>query len=226
VSRSCFPTALTRDNLVRAIRGKTVWLLLLALILVRGGAACAQADVAIPESALREPWVRELAVLESLSATITSTPAGEDRVRLDDALTYLQVTLGEFEVQVDRVIDRIAADAQFPFAASETSEALGAQLSEIHARFDTLYAALGVQQREDVRAAQASLDALRQLLQDKVPFDRDVERAFGSGLRQQRVALATRWWNGEERAIAVKKLVAELRQKVSAAFLLYKISAA
>jgi hypothetical protein len=36
-------------------------------------------------------------------------------------------------------------------------------------------------------------------------------RALGSGSRQQIVELATRWWNGEERAIAVKKFVAELR---------------
>jgi hypothetical protein len=77
-----------------------------------------------------------------------------------------------------------------------------------------LYTVLGVQERADVRAAQASLDTLRKILQDKMPFERDVERALGSGTRQQRVELATRWWNGEERAIAVKKLVADLREQL------------
>jgi hypothetical protein len=32
------------------------------------------------------------------------------------------------------------------------------------------------------------------------------------------VELATRWWNGEERAIAVKKLVADLREKLEAVY--------
>ena len=200
-----------------AARWKRVWTSLLAVILLRSAAACAQPDLAIPESVLREPWVRQLAVLQSLSGTITSTSDAQDRVRLDDLLTYLQVTLGEFEVQVDQVIDRIVGDPQFSYVAAEASQTLGTQLTEIHERFDALYAALGVRQREDVRVAQASLDALRKLLRDKVAFERDVLRALGSGSRQQIVELATRWWNGEERAIAVKNLVADLRQELDRA---------
>jgi hypothetical protein len=71
-----------------------------------------------------------------------------------------------------------------------------------------------VRERADVRAAQASLDTLRKLLQDKRHFERDVVSAFGAGTRQQRIDLATRWWIGEERAIEVKRLVAALRAKV------------
>jgi hypothetical protein len=189
----------------------------LIAILLRSGSAAAQPDQAISEATLREPWNQQLAVLQSLSGSITAANA-DSRSQLGDALAILQVALGEFEVQVDQVIDRVLADAQFAFAAAETSQALSAQLAEVHARFDALYAVLGVQERADVRAAQASLDTLQKILQDKMHFERDVERALGSGTRQQRVELATRWWNGEERAIAVKKLVADLREKLEAVY--------
>lgn len=185
----------------------------LAALLLWSGPAAAQPDSLLSEAALREPWERQLAVLDSLSGAITST-RGDARTQLGDALAALQVVLGEFEVQVDQVIDRTLADAQFVYAAAETSQALATQLADVHARFDALYRALGVRDRDDVRAAQASLEALQAALRNKVPFERDLERAFGAGTRQSRVELATRWWNGEERAIAVKKLVAALREKI------------
>jgi hypothetical protein len=181
----------------------------LVAILSCSASAAAQSDFAVSESALREPWDRQLAVLESLSDPITAAGA-----RLGDTLAILQVTLGEFEAQVDRLIDRVVGDAQFVYVAAETSQELAAQLADIHGRFDALYAALGVRERADVRAAQASLDTLRKLLQDKTRFERDVVSAFGAGTRQQRIDLATRWWIGEERAIQVKRLVAALRAKV------------
>jgi hypothetical protein len=185
---------------------------LLSGVLLCSGSAGAQLDQAIPEAALREPWDRQLAVLQSLSSSITAAP-GDARAQLDGALAMLQVTLGEFELQVDRVIDRMIGDAQFAYVATETSQELSVQLAEIHGRFETLYAALGVQTRSDVRAAQASLDRLREILQAKAPFERDVLQA--SGFLQLRIELATRWWNGEERAIAVKALVATLRAKLA-----------
>jgi hypothetical protein len=39
-------------------------------------------------------------------------------------------------------------------------------------------------------------------------------RVRASSSQQQIVGLATRWWNGEEWAIAVKKFVAGLRQQL------------
>jgi hypothetical protein len=181
----------------------------LVAILSCSASAAAQSDFAVSEAALREPWDRQLAVLQSVSGSITAAGAP-----LGDTLTLLQVTLGEFEVQVDRLIDRVIGDAQFVYVAAETSQELAAQLAEIHARFDALYAALKVRERADVRAAQEALDTLRKLLQDKRHFERDVVRAFGAGTRQQRIDLATRWWIGEERAIEVKRFVAALRAKV------------
>jgi hypothetical protein len=187
---------------------------LIVIGLLTSAAVRGQAGVGVPESALREPWVQQLAVLNSLTVPITSVPDREHRARLGEALTHLEAALGKYEAQVDRVIEHIVGDPQFPYVAAETSGALGEQLAEVHARFDALYAALDVQQREDVHAAQSSLDALRKLLQAKVHFERDVLNVFAVLSRQQITELATRWWNGEEPAIAVKKLVADLRQKL------------
>ena len=46
--------------------------LLGASILAWSGLAVAQSDAAIPEVAMREPWVQQLAVLQSLSVPITN----------------------------------------------------------------------------------------------------------------------------------------------------------
>jgi hypothetical protein len=193
---------------------KWLGLLLLAAGLLASAAVRAQVGAEVPESMLREPWVQQLAVVQSLSGTITATTDAQARARLVEQLTYLQVAIGEYESQVDTVIDRIVGDPQFPYIAAETSGALGDKLAEIHGRFATLYTALGVQQREDVRAAQGSLAALRDRLLARAYFERDVVHVSASLSREQIVAFGTRWWNGEERAIAVKKLVAELRLKL------------
>jgi hypothetical protein len=196
---------------------KWVGALLLAAGLMLGAVARAQVGAAVPEPMLREPWVQELAVLESLTGTIAADAEAQRRAGLVDQLTYLQVALGEYESQVDRVIDRIVGDPQFGYIAAETSGELGEKLAEIHGRFDALYSALGVRQREDVRAAQASLAMLRDRLLARTYFERDVVHVMASLSREQIVAFGTRWWNGEERAIAVKKLVGELRAKLESA---------
>jgi len=188
--------------------------LALAALLSWGGAARAQATPAIAEATLRQPWEQQLAVLESLSTSITSVTDAQARAARSDALAVLQVALGEYEGQVDKVIDRIVGDPQFAYVAAEISEALGAKVAEIHGRLEALYAELGVRTREDVRRAQSSLDDLRSALEIKSRFERDVTLVVHSLSRQQIVDFATRWWNGEERAIAVKKLVAQLRQRL------------
>lgn len=198
------------ERALRSFGWEWIHLLLVAGLLA-SAAARGQVGSAVPESALREPWVQQLAVIESLSGAIAAPGDAAARDRMIDALTYLQVGIGEYEAQVDRVIDRIVGDPQFAYIATETSRSLGAQLAEVHARFAALYTVLGVQEREDVRAAQSSLDALRALLEAGSHFERDVVSVFASAQRDQIVGLATRWWNGEERAIAVKKRVAELR---------------
>jgi hypothetical protein len=189
---------------------------LLVALLVGFRCAGAYADVSITENELRTPWEQHLLVLQSLAESIRATPQASQRGALADSLARLQVSLGEYETQVDTVIDRIIGDPQYAFVAAETSEALSLQIADVHGRFDALYALLGVGNRADVRAAQATLDALRKALAARVAFEADVIRIRASAARQEIVGLATRWWNGEERAIAVKKLVADLRQTLEA----------
>ena len=182
-------------------------------ILLWSATAAAQSDAAIPESTMRDPWEQQLGVLQSLSPSIASIDAGV-RAELADALAGVEASVGEFEGQVDRLIDRFVADPQFAYAAARTSTVLAARLTDTHGRLDAFYTALGVRERADVRAAQASLGNLRDILNDQSRFEEDVMRALGAGSREQIIALATRWWRGEEQAIAVKKLVLELRHKL------------
>lgn len=185
--------------------------LLVVAALIWSGSAGAQSEE-LTEPTLKQPWEQHLAVLQSLSDSIRAVSDEQPRGKLADALATLQVALGEYENQCDTVIDRIIGDPAFAYAAAETSGALSAQLAEVHARFEALYTILGVQEREDVRKAQASLDSLRKVLGGKMAFERDVINALGSLSKPKIVGLATSWWNGEERAIAVKKLIASLRQ--------------
>lgn len=180
-------------------------LVVMGLTLVLGWSASvrAQSDPAIAESAMRDPWVAHLKVLESLPTI------GADR-NLAGELAELETALGEYERQVDRVIDRIVGDPQFAYVADETSRALAQQLAQVQLRFAAVYGVLDIGDRANVRAAQSALDALRATLAAEKPFEKDVLQALGSGSRQQIVGLATRWWNGEEQAIAVKKAVGAL----------------
>lgn len=195
-------------------RGALCTVLALAAIIAGVPIARAQAVPAITERTLRQPWEQQLAVLESLTDLITADADQRTRTARADALALLQVVIGEYETQVDKVIDRIVGDPQFPYVAAETSEALGATVAEIEQRFDALYRALGVQVRDDVRRAQGSLAELRDALQVRSRFERDVVLVAHSLSRQQIVEFATRWWNGEERAIAVKQRVGLLRQRL------------
>ena len=189
---------------------------MLSAIALCSGAAAAQSDAAISEAMLREPWVRELAVLESVAPLIPTAAAG-NRTPVADALARLEAALADYEQRVDVTIDRIIADPQFSYVADQWSQELAGSVAGVSTQLEALYGALGVRDRGDVRAAQASLDALHEILERKAPFERDVVRAIGSFSRQQIVELATRWWNGEERAIAVKKKVAALRQALDEA---------
>ncbi|MCW5619783.1 MAG: hypothetical protein KIS79_01575 [Burkholderiales bacterium] len=185
--------------------------LLYAVVWLWCGSVIAQVVPAIPEPMLREPWSMHLTLLQSLSERIQAVQPPQ-REHLADTLATLQVALGEYETQVDHVIDRVLADAQFPHTASEVSLELSQQIADVHGQLAALYDGLGVRERPDVQDAQDVLDALRKTLQARVHFERDV--IVGTASRPPRVELATRWWNGEERAIALKKLVAQLRKNV------------
>jgi len=174
-------------------------------------AAAAQVLAAIPEATLREPWAKHLAVVESLSQQISGTEANR-REALADTLSILQASLGEYETGFDRIIDRLISDANFRYDATQVSFDLSQKVSDIGVHLDTLYALLDVQERADVKDAQAALQELHRLLHVKTLFERDV--LAGLVGRPQTVELATRWWNAEERAIALKKRVGELRERL------------
>ena len=196
-----------RHDSVRRLRGWAVGLCAWLCC----AAAAAQILAAIPEATLREPWSRHLAVVESLSQQIAGAEPSR-REPLADTLSILQASLGEYETQFDRVIDRLIADANFRYAAAEVSFELSQQVADIGVHLDTLYALLGVQEREDVKDAQAALQELHRILHAKTFFERDV--LAGITARPQTVELATRWWNAEERAIALKKRLGELRERL------------
>ncbi len=187
--------------------------LLGASILAWSCLAGAQSDAAIPEVAMREPWVQQLAVLRSLSVPISTADAAV-QADLAVALAALEASIADYEERVDRVIDRLVADPQFAYSAAMTATGLADRLTDALARLDKVHAILGVRDRPDVVDARASLARLRDILLEHSAFKDDVMRALGGGSRTQIIALATRWWNGEERAIAVKKLAAELRQNL------------
>ena len=198
--------------------GRTWWTrwgfaLLLALL---AGLETASAQDALGEAALRAPWERQLLVLQSLSNTVLGTTGADRRAALTDHLTAVQVSVGEYETQVDEVIDRLIGDPQYAYVADQAAHELSVRIADVHRQFAALYAVLGVAERSDVQAAQAALDELRTILQSKSAFERDVVSTLASGSRQQIVGLATRWWKGEEQAIAVKKLVDDYRQKLDA----------
>jgi hypothetical protein len=189
------------------------WLGLLIALLAWHGSTYGQYS-GLSEAELRAPWEQHLVVLQSLSTLILGRSDAPQRAALANHLAALQVSLGEYETRVDEVIDRIIGDPQYAYVADKTSHDLSVQLDAVHGDFAALYAAIGVGSRADVQAAQASLATLAGVLRGKSTFERDLVSTLGSGSRQQIVDLATRWWKGEEQAIAVKKLAAGYREKV------------
>lgn len=184
----------------------------LALTALPPSLARAQLGTEIGEQALTAPWIAHNAALVAAQRTASPPIDGAARDRRIDRLTLAQVAIGEFESQVDELIERVGFDTQFGYVAAETSLALSRKLSEIDSALDALYADVGVRDRDDVHDARSKLRELAAVLEKKSPFERDVVNALGSGVRQTRVDLATRWWKGEEAAGQVKEVLARWRE--------------
>lgn len=176
--------------------------------------AHAQLGAEIGEQALITPWIAHHAALDAQQRASTRKLDGAALKRRIDRLTLAQVTIGEFEALVDELIERIGFDTQFGYVAAETSLALSRKLTDIAATLDALYADIGASDRAEVREAQSQLRELAAVLERKTPFERDVVNALGSGMRQMRVDLATRWWKGEEAAARVAQLLARWREQL------------
>ncbi len=198
------------------INGKSIktGIVVLSVVLCSSGPALAQWSSSISGGAIIRPWEQHLAVLQSLSGSISTVADAQTRAQLAEDLAALEADIDAFGLEIDEFINRLAGDPQFVYVAAETSRALSIPLAKVHARFYGVYSTLGVQEREDVITAQASLDTLRKILHEKRKFENDVTNALGFGSRQVIVALATRWWNGKEKSIEVRKAAENLRQQL------------
>jgi hypothetical protein len=179
-------------------------------------AGLAQLDQAISDASLTDPWDLQKAVVLSLPGGSLALDKPQIRTQLYATLGNLDEGLAGFESQVLIFIERLVGDPQYPYVAAENSAEMSAQIAGIEKNFGSLYAIFGLEQRADVRAAQASLEALKNTLAQKTPFENDVHRALGSGSSQQILALATRWWTATEHSIAVRKGVVDLKQRLEA----------
>jgi hypothetical protein len=200
----------TLNNLCRCTR-------VLALVMMFApSAGLAQLDQAISDASLTDPWNLEKAVVLSLP---TGTPAPNEpqiRSQIHATLSKLDEGLARFESQILTFIEHLVGDPQYPYVAAENSAEMSAQIAGIEKNFDSLYTAFDLEKRTDVRAAQASLGTLKSTLAQKTPFEHDVNRALGSGSRQEILSFATRWWTATEHSIAVRKAVADLKQRLEA----------
>ncbi len=188
-------------------------LVVLGAVAANGNQAQAQWSSSISAGELLRPWEQHLAVLQSLSGSISTLAKTQPGMQISADLLALEADIEAFGQEVDEFLNRLAADPQFVYVAADTSRLLSIRLGKVHTQFDSVYLALGVAQREDIVTAQASLEALRKVLHEKRKFENDVTNALGSGARQPIVALAVRFWNSKEKSIEVRKVAANLRQQ-------------
>ncbi len=196
---------------MNALRRLLVVALLTAAVLPAPHGAMAQTALDVDESTLKEPWELHLAAMAAAAPALSAAPA-EARASHGDRLAALVTALAEYEKQCDWVIDHIVGDPYFAYIATETSETLAGKTAAVHSALDAVYSGLQAQQREDVVAAQVSLDRLVKLFRARKPFERDVMTVIGTGGRDRLIAFATVWWHGEEKAIALKKRVEEMKR--------------
>jgi len=188
--------------------------LVYAAVLTASFPVLAQWSASISEGEIDQPWEQHLAVLQSSSGLILATEGVDSSVQIAKELATLEADIGEFGLEIEQFIYRLAGEPAYVYVAAETSLALSARLAKVHAQFHKLYLSLGVGEREDVITAQASLDALRAILRGKVKFENDVTNALGSGARKQIIGVANRWWNGKVKSDEVRNLAASLRQQL------------
>jgi len=179
------------------------------------GEAAAQLDQAITDKDLVDPWSRAKAVVLSLAGPIDTSVAHQQREQLDRDLSRLEDELAALQSQQETVAIRIVSNPAFVYDTSVSSREMSTQVAEIEASFDSLLGDLMVRQRPDVVAMQASLAALRRILEDKNRLERDVVRALGSGSKNEIQALASRWWAGAQSVEEARGAVADMRRRLA-----------
>lgn len=185
---------------------------LLVAGLLGAGSAAAQLNAAISDGELQEPWVQSRAVMQSLAEAVRSEADPARRTRIDRDLDALERDLADLQGKVERMAIGIASNIGYAYTAAEASRELAQKVDVVEADLASLYDGLDVTGRDDVAAAQASIEALKQLLLRERPFERDVTQAIGSGSKNAIQALAGRWWAAGERVGEVREAGIGLRR--------------
>lgn len=206
----------SEDGIMACINRKSIItrVFVYAVILTASFPVLAQWSASISQGEILQPWEQHLAVLQSLSGLISATGGVESSAQIANELATLEADIGAFGQEIEKFIYRLAGEPAYVYVVAETSLALSARLAKVHAQFHSLYLSLGVREREDVITAQASLDALREILRRKIKFENDVTNALGSGARTQIMGVANRWWIGKTKSDEVRNLAASLRQQL------------
>ena len=197
-----------------SLRG-AAWCTMVCVAILSWGEAAAQLDQAITDKDLVDPWSRAKAVVLSLAGPIDTSVAHQQREQLDRDLSRLEDELAALQSQQETVAIRIVSNPAFVYDTSVSSREMSTQVAEIEASFDSLLGDLMVRQRPDVVAMQASLAALRRILEDKNRLERDVVRALGSGSKNEIQALASRWWAGAQSVEEARGAVADMRRRLA-----------
>lgn len=155
-------------------------------------------DQAISDKALLEPWRLEQIIVRSLPAVLGEIHDSNQLAKIHSNLTMLADALATLQAQMEDVALAIAANPAFAYRAQEVSADLSLKIAEVGQKFDSLYRELSLQARADAVAAQEPLNSLREILSQKILFDRDVGGAIASGSKNQIQTLAGRWWKGAE----------------------------
>ena len=155
-------------------------------------------DQAISDKVLLEPWRHEQIVVRSLPAVLGEIHNPDELAKIYIRLATLTDLLSALHSEIEDIALAIAANPAFAYRAPEVSTDLAMKVAELWQQFDSLYQGLSLQVRPDAVAAQESLNSLREILSQKILFERDVGGAIASGSKNQIQALASRWWKAAE----------------------------
>lgn len=173
------------------------------ILAVSAGLAHAQGR-GLTEQELTDAWQRAKAVVTTLK------PANDGAAATQ--LDGLSQQLAHLQTELENVAIRIVAVPEFSYEASNKSAELADEVGDIGKRFDALFGTLGIRERDDVQAMQASLETLRRALADQHRMERDVVNTIGSGSKTEMQQLAGEWWRVSESVESVKIAVQNLRQ--------------
>ncbi len=175
------------------------------------GTAAAQLNQAIGDQDLLEPWIQARAAVLALPAGSPADPAA--RAQFAHQLDATEEELSGLRRELEEAAISIVARPEFAYDAAQRSFELSQRMIRVERGLDAMFAALAVADRPDVMAARDSIGRLRQILEERTRFERDVIAALGSGSKNAIQALAARWWTAGERVGDVADAVRGLQER-------------